>query len=206
MTAASGVERGIPTATGAGHNGGVSAERLTGQLLVATPLIEEGIFHRAVILVLHHDDEGAQGVVLNKPLLAEVEAVLPGWGRSTGGSSTLFQGGPVQLDSALGLARISVTRVPGVRPIVDGVGVVDLDADPAPIGRRVGAVRIFVGYAGWSAGQLEGELRTGSWYAVDADPWDVFSYEPERLWADVLRRQHGPLSWVAFLPEDPSVN
>ena len=87
-----------------------------------------------------------------------------------------------------------------------GVGLVDLDAVPALVASQVEAVRVFVGYAGWSPGQLEGELRTGSWYAVDARREDTFTLDPDALWAQVLRRQPGELSWVALLPEDPSIN
>jgi putative transcriptional regulator len=83
---------------------------------------------------------------------------------------------------------------------------VDLDAVPALVASQVEAVRVFVGYAGWSPGQLEGELRTGSWYAVDARREDTFTLDPDALWAQVLRRQPGELSWVALLPEDPSIN
>lgn len=189
-----------------GHNGRVSAERLTGRLLVATPLIDEGVFHRSVILVLQHGDDGAQGVVLNKPLTAEVDAILPGWGDHVSEPATLFQGGPVQLDSALGLVATSATAVSSVQELWPGVGLVDLDAVPALVASQVEAVRVFVGYAGWSPGQLEGELRTGSWYAVDARREDTFTLDPDALWAQVLRRQPGALSWVALLPEDPSIN
>jgi len=189
-----------------GHNGVVSADRLTGRLLVATPQIEEGIFHRSVVLVLQHDDGGAQGVVLNKPLGADIDAVLPGWGEHATEPDTLFQGGPVQLDSALGLVAVDGRAVDGVQQIFAGIGLVDLDAPPAAVAAKVAAVRIFVGYAGWSPGQLEGELRTGSWYAVSSRPEDAFSLDPEQLWASVLRRQPGQLAWLAFLPEDPSVN
>ena len=183
----------------------MSAEQLIGRLLVATPAIDEGIFRRSVILVLQHDEGGAQGVVLNKPLMADVDAVLPGWGDHVSEPATLFQGGPVQLDSALGLVSTRVTG-PDVQPLFGSVGLVDLDAVPAAVAEDVTAVRIFVGYAGWSPGQLEGELRSGSWYAVDSHEEDAFSLEPETLWADVMRRQQGRLSWVALLPEDPSVN
>lgn len=193
-------------AAGDGHNGAVSADRLSGRLLVATPQIEEGIFHRSVVLILQHDDGGAQGVVLNKGLMAEVDAVLPGWGDHVSDPATLFQGGPVQMDSALGLVATDGRHTVGVQQLFAGVGLVDLDSVPGAVAAEVRGVRIFVGYAGWTAGQLEGELRTGSWYAVDARPEDAFTLDPDELWATVLHRQGGRLAWVALLPEDPSVN
>ena len=88
------------------QNGSVTADRTTGRLLVSTPQLDDGLFHRSVILMLQHDDNGAQGVVLNKPLGAEVDSVLPGWGEHIASPQTLFQGGPVQLDSALGLVTV----------------------------------------------------------------------------------------------------
>lgn len=190
-----------------GQNGSVSAERTTGRLLVSTPAIESGVFHRCVILVLQHDDGGAQGVVINKPLEAEIEAVLPGWGEHVSAPYTLFHGGPVQVDSALCLVDLRDRAVPqGVERLFDGVGVADLDQDPHIVGSGVDHLRIFAGYAGWSAGQLEGELRTGSWYVVDARPDDAFTTDPADLWQGVLARQSGELAWVALLPDDPSIN
>ena len=81
-------------------------ERLTGRLLVATPQIEEGIFARSVVLVLDHSEAGAQGVILNRPLEADVDAVLPGWQELATAPPRVFHGGPVQTDSALGLVAV----------------------------------------------------------------------------------------------------
>lgn len=189
-----------------GHNGGMSADWLTGRLLVATPQIEEGIFHRSVVLILQHGADGAQGVVLNKPLEAEIDKVLPGWGEHVSVPQTLYQGGPVQVDSALGLVAIGSGTPTSVQKVFGRVGLVDLDAMPGLVAPELDGVRIFVGYAGWSPGQLETELAMGSWYAVDAATEDAFSRAPEDLWRAVLARQDGQLSWVALLPEDPSIN
>jgi putative transcriptional regulator len=67
-------------------------------------------------------------------------------------------------------------------------------------------MRIFAGYAGWSSGQLEGEIEAGGWYVVDAEARDPFSPEPDRLWRTVLRRQRGNLALVATFPDDPTMN
>lgn len=185
----------------------MSVELTTGRLLVSTPAIEDGVFHRSVVLVLQHDGDGAQGVVLNKPIGADVDAVLPGWGAQVGAPATLFQGGPVQLDSALCLVDLRDAAVPpGVQRLFGAVGIADLDGDPDVVGAEVSSVRIFAGYAGWSSGQLESELLRGSWFVVDAGPDDAFTPAPDQLWAAVLRRQGGQLSWVALMPDDPSVN
>ncbi|CCH72138.1 YqgE/AlgH family protein [Nostocoides australiense] len=182
-------------------------EDLTGRLLVATPEIEDGIFCRSVVLVLHHGTDGAQGVVLNKPLEAEVEAILPGWGAVATLPAMVFQGGPVQMDSALGL--VSLGDLPPadsrLRRLFGSIGLVDLDSDPQVISGQVCAVRIFAGYAGWSANQLEGEIVAGSWYVVEREPADAFAAGTD-LWRAVLARQPGPLAFVAAYPADPGLN
>lgn len=181
---------------------------LSGSLLVATPLITDGVFHRSVVLVLHHDDDGAQGVVLNQPLEADVDAVLPGWAEHASAPSRLFQGGPVQLDSALGVVAVpgDDTTPMGVRRMFRGVGLVDLDAPPVVVMPEVAGLRIFAGYAGWGAGQLEGEIASGSWYVVDAEARDAFTATPGTLWVEVLRRQPDAVAYVATYPDDPSMN
>jgi putative transcriptional regulator len=67
-------------------------------------------------------------------------------------------------------------------------------------------VRIFRGYAGWGPGQLEGEIESGAWLVLDAEPDDVFAAEPDELWRSVLRRQGGRLAWLASAPDDLSAN
>jgi putative transcriptional regulator len=70
----------------------------------------------------------------------------------------------------------------------------------------VSSLRIFAGYAGWGAGQLEAEIEEGAWYVVPAEPEDPFLHEPERLWATVLRRQGGQLAMLATMPPEPGLN
>lgn len=190
------------------QNGTVTADRTTGRLLVSTPQLDDGLFHRSVILMLQHDDNGAQGVVLNKPLGAEVDAVLPGWGEHIAAPQTLFQGGPVQVDSALGLVTVAGEDAlpPGSQRLFGSVAIIDLDTPPLLVMPEVGGLRIFAGYAGWSGGQLEGELRRGSWYVVDSVPDDLLTADPEHLWEQVLRRQRGELAFVALYPSDPELN
>ncbi|MFE5582961.1 YqgE/AlgH family protein [Kitasatospora sp. NPDC056531] len=182
----------------------------TGRLLVATPMLTDPNFARAVVLLLDHDAEGALGVVLNRPTPVEVGSVLDGWGRLVGQPAVVFQGGPVALDSALGLAVAPGepgTGDPlGWRRVHGAIGLVDLEAPPEVLAGELGSLRIFAGYAGWSPGQLEAELESGAWYLVDCEPGDISSPEPERLWRSVLRRQRGPLALLATYPDDPTLN
>lgn len=186
----------------------MSIKNATGRLLVATPQTRGQIFARSVVLVLQHDEEGAQGVVLNHPLQAPVSAVLPPWQDYVTDPPNVFQGGPVALDSALGLVTVPGDRREpmGVRLLFGGLGLVDLDVPPPVVMPGVAGLRIFAGYAGWSDGQLDQEIREGGWYVVDAESRDAFTPEPESLWFSVLRRQRGNLALVASLPEDPSMN
>jgi len=190
------------------ENGDVSMDNATGKLLVATPRTGGMIFQRSVVLVLQHDDDGAQGVVLNHPLHAPVSAVLPSWQEYVTDPPNVFQGGPVALDSALGLVTVPGDQKEpmGVRLLFGGIGLVDLDIPPLVVMPGVAGLRIFAGYAGWSEGQLEQEIRDGGWYVVESEARDAFTPEPETLWSTVLRRQRGNLALVASLPEDPTMN
>ncbi len=182
--------------------------KLTGQLLVATPSLRDPTFHRTVVLLLDHGDDGGLGVVLNRPLEVAVSAVLPPWQPHATAPAVLFQGGPVALDSALGLVGVpgDTREPPGVRRINGSVGLVDLDVEPADVVPELSGLRVFAGYAGWSTGQLEREVEEGSWYVVDSEPRDAFTDQPEQLWRTVLRRQPGDLALVAAFPEDPELN
>ncbi|MEO6143318.1 MAG: YqgE/AlgH family protein, partial [Dermatophilaceae bacterium] len=114
------------------ENAEVSIDYSTGKLLVATPQTGGDVFRRSVVLVLHHDQEGAQGVVLNHPLAAPVSSVLPPWHDYVTDPPAVFQGGPVALDSALGLVTVPGDHQEpmGVRLLFGGIGLVDLDIPP----------------------------------------------------------------------------
>ena len=193
---------------GLSENAVVSIDYSTGKLLVATPQTGGEVFRRSIVLVLHHDEEGAQGVVLNRPLAAPVSSVLPPWQDYVTDPPTVFQGGPVALDSALGLVTVPGDHQEpmGVRLLFGGIGLVDLDIPPLVVVPEVAGLRIFAGYAGWSGGQLEQEIRDGGWYVVESEARDAFTSEPETLWSTVLRRQRGHLAFVASFPEDPTMN
>jgi len=185
----------------------VSDDRLTGRLLVATPNLRDPNFERTVVLVLSHDEDGALGVVVNRPTGVPVTEILPSWQPVVTEPGVVFQGGPVSLDSALGLVAMADGTEPlGVRRVSGQVGVVDLDTPPEVVQPGVVAMRVFAGYAGWSTDQLESEIAEGSWYVVDAEPEDAFRDDAEVLWHAVLRRQAGPLALMATFPADPSLN
>ncbi|MFI7586737.1 YqgE/AlgH family protein [Spongisporangium articulatum] len=184
------------------------SRRLIGRLLVASPTLTDENFRRSVILMLEHSREGALGLIVNRPTELDVATVLPAWQPFTTAPGRLFRGGPVELDSALGLVAVPGHRPQpdGIRLLMGSVGLVDLDAAPEAIAANLAGLRIFAGYAGWSAGQLEEEIDEGAWFVVDSEPRDAFSDAPDRLWRDVLRRQRGRLAMVSSYPDDPSLN
>ena len=181
---------------------------LAGKLLVATPDLTDDLFARSVVLVLQHDDETAEGVILNRPLDTPVDDVLPGWQSGASAPQRVFQGGPVQLYSAIGIAGLPGDQEPppGIKRLFGAISLVDLDSPQEIIWPQVSALRIFAGYSGWSAEQLAGERARGGWYVVDAEIGDVFDEDPTTLWRRVLRRQGGSLGWASTYPVDPDLN
>ncbi|HLS45327.1 MAG TPA: YqgE/AlgH family protein [Ornithinicoccus sp.] len=182
---------------------------LTGKLLVATPMTGD-FFSRSVVLLLHHDEDGAMGITLNKPLEAEVSAVLPEWQPHVTDPGVLFQGGPVSMQTAMGLVSVpggeaAQTETLGVSMLFGGLALVDLDVPPPVVVPELAGLRIFVGYSGWTAGQLEGELIDGAWYVVEREPRDPFHASTD-LWRDVLVRQRNSLSLLANYTSDPEQN
>jgi putative transcriptional regulator len=184
-------------------------EDWSGRLLVAAPALTEPTFARTVILLLQHSPEdGALGVVLNRPSGTSVAEVLPAWTALTRDPALVFEGGPVQPQAAicLGRARPGGPASPAYAVLAGVLGTVDLDASPDELAATIEQVRIFAGYAGWSPAQLEGEVEEGSWWVLDALPGDAFSARPELLWGQVLRRQGAPLAFASLYPPDPTLN
>ncbi|WP_408637775.1 YqgE/AlgH family protein [Nocardia bovistercoris] len=175
-----------------------------GSLLVSATDLVEPTFRRTVVYVVEHNEGGSLGVVLNRPNDTPVTDVLPRWSEVAAAPRTLFVGGPVKRDAALCLGTLrvgaSITGVPGLRRVDGRVVLVDLDSDPHRVGQLVEGIRIFAGYAGWTFGQLEGELQNDDWIVVSALPTDPITPARSDLWAEVLRRQPLPLSLLATHP------
>ena len=180
----------------------------TGRLLVATPALEDPNFERAVVLILDHDEDGALGVVLNRISDLAVDEALSGWVDLVAAPPVVFGGGPVEPTAivALGRATANVPAETGLSPRLDRIRLVDLGDDPVLAAADLERVRVFAGYAGWGPGQLETEVDVGAWFTVDADPADVFTSDPDRLWHRVLRRQPDELALFSTFPADPSQN
>lgn len=178
-----------------------------GKLLIATPAIGDDNFEQSIIYMLHHDLDGALGVVINRPSELQVDELLPRWADLTTVPALIFSGGPVETNGFIGVARAvgpqpdDVVEVPGTNVVT-----VDLEGDPALTAAHTDRLRIFRGYAGWGAHQLDTELNAGSWFTVISDPGDLWSEAPGDLYEQVLRRQSGDMRWFANAPLDPKQN
>jgi putative transcriptional regulator len=183
-------------------------ELRAGMLLVATPALMDPNFADTVVLLLDVDDDGALGVVLNRPSMVPVADVLSGWGDVVVEPEVLFHGGPVSTEGALAVALLRTQDdVPvGFREVIGQLGLLDLDTPLELLDGSLEGLRIFAGYAGWASAQLVGEIDEGSWYVVPAQAPDVFRDDPAELWRDVLRRQPGELAWHSTRPVDPGLN
>lgn len=179
-----------------------------GMLLVATPELVDPNFTQTVVLLLDVDEDGALGVVLNRPSPVPVADVLEGWEDLVAEPEVLFLGGPVSTEAALAVARLREPEdVPvGFREVTGRLGLLDLDTPLELLTASLSGLRIFAGYAGWGAGQLEDEIAEGSWYVVAGQEPDVFRLDPDELRRDVLRRQPGRLAWHSTRPLAPELN
>ena len=188
---------------------GQAMRSLTGRLLVATPALRDPNFERTVVLLMAHEEGGALGLVLNRATEVPVAEVLNGWGPLARDPAVVFEGGPVRPEAAICLGRARPGAVPHPRSfqqLTGVIGTVDLSGDPKALRDTVEGVRVFAGYAGWGAGQLEAEIAAGAWFVFDALPGDPFVPQPDDLWPMVLRRQGGIMAAVAHFPPDPSMN
>jgi len=179
-----------------------------GCLLVAAPSLIDPNFADTVVLILDADENGALGVILNRPSPVPVLEVLGDWSDVVSEPDVLYRGGPVATDGALAVGRLSRDgdEPVGWRGVYDDVGIVDLDTPVELVDGTLSALRIFAGYAGWGAGQVEDEIEEGAWYVVPSELGDAFREDTTDLWRDVLRRQPGELAWVSTRPVDPNLN
>lgn len=182
-------------------------ESLAGRLLVASPDLIDPNFKRTVIYISNHSPEGAFGLVLNRPVEgSSVAEHLPAWAPFLSGPGIVFAGGPVEPESAFALVRAEDEPPESWAHVAGPIGLVPLDSDPEAFGHLLSGLRIFAGYAGWGAGQLDGEVDEKAWFVLDAEPDDIFWPEPESLYRRVLRRQRGKTAMYAYFPENPRQN
>ena len=180
-------------------------ESLTGQLLLASPTLRDPNFARTVVLIGVHSEEGAMGIVLNRPSALTVGEAVPQLEATLDEQEPVYIGGPVQPNSIVLLAEFLDPSPAGLL-VLGRIGFPAPDTDMEELTRATARGRVFAGYAGWSEGQLDAELDQGDWIVQPAQPQDVFCEEPEGLWSEVLTRKGGSYALIARMPTDPSVN
>lgn len=177
-------------------------DSLKGQLLIATAGLLDPNFHRTVVLIAEHSEEGAMGLVLNRPAEVAVADAAPQLESLVGPDEPVFVGGPVESQAVVVLAEFEEPEEAAALVLAD-VGFMPAETEVEPATRRA---RVFAGYAGWSAGQLEAELEENAWIVEPARPEDVFAALGEDVWSDVLRRKGGRFAVLSLMPPDPSLN
>jgi putative transcriptional regulator len=180
-------------------------DSLQGQLLVASPTLTDPNFARAVVAIANHDEDGALGVILNRPSETEVVEAVPELDGVVESDEVVFVGGPVQAASIVVLAEFE-DPAEAAFLVVGGIGLVSDRTGLERLATVTARRRVFAGYAGWGPGQLEAELEREDWIVEPALPEDVFSDEPIDLWGHVLDRKGGQFRLIARMPPDPSVN
>jgi putative transcriptional regulator len=179
---------------------------MRGALLVAAPALVDPNFQRTVVLVTEHTEEGAMGLVLNRPTETTVAEAAPELLALAGPDERVHHGGPVQPRAVVVLAEFSDPDA-AAHLVVGDIGFVAADADLEETGSETRRGRVYAGYAGWGPGQLESELEDEGWIVVPEPlPDELFSPGPDGLWHDVLERQGGHLALIARMPLDPSLN
>lgn len=179
-----------------------------GMLLLASAQLLDPHFVDTVVLLLDVNEDGALGVVLNRPSQILVADVLEGWTAECSEPEVLFHGGPVGTDAAIAVAwlRHPDDQPVGFRIVAGRLGMLDLDTPLELLDGSLSGLRIYAGYAGWGAQQLRNEIAGGDWYVVAGSEGDVFHTDPVDLRREVLRRQPGQLAWHTTRPADPDLN
>jgi putative transcriptional regulator len=165
-----------------------------GSLLVATPALADPNFAESVLLMVHHDDDGSIGILVNRPTNLDPASVFPDVPALARYQSNLYLGGPVGPTQLLLLLRAPAAgRVQGP-PLIDDVYV---SADPSVLDGYPEAsidatlVRLYAGHASWGPGQLEDEIARGDWHIVPGRAELVFTGEPLELWRQIGRASEG---------------
>src|SRR5437764_7038106 len=178
-------------------------DSLQGKLLVSSPALHDPNFRKTVVLIAHHDEEGAMGLILSRPSEVAAAEAVPALDGLPGATDPIFVGGPVQQEAFMVLADFLDVEE-AAAPIIGGLGFMPADSEPEDLSIR--RLRLFAGYSGWGVGQLEAELAESSWIVVDAEAEDAFADDPDELWRTVLHRKGGIFEQMLDMPFDPGLN
>ncbi|MFM2138479.1 MAG: hypothetical protein RJA57_786 [Bacteroidota bacterium] len=177
-----------------------------GILLIADPFLKDPNFLRSVVLLCEHKDEGSFGFVINRPHRHTLDRLVP---ECEGHPLPVYYGGPVQEDTLHFLHRCP-DAIPGGVEILKGVF---WGGDFETVVRQVREgtlsperIRFFIGYSGWSEGQLAGELDEKTWITVPAERDLIFHPAHDEIWKEALRSLGGEYEMMVNYPIDPQLN
>ena len=179
---------------------------LRGKLLLAGPMLKDPNFDRSVVLITEHSEDGAMGLILNRPADATVGDAVPDLTWVADADDPVYVGGPVAPNGVIVLAEWAD---PGQAVVLveDDLGFVPGDAeDPDTVAAAIRRARVYAGHAGWGPGQLEDELAEEAWIVETPRREELFSDDAEGLWSAVLRRMGREFALLSTMPPDPSLN
>jgi len=179
---------------------------LKGHLLLDSGQLRGSFFQRTVVLICQHDGEGAFGLVLNRNTGNKLSEVVVADVPELLKSNPLYLGGPVQPSALSFLHSDTFLGEANVMPNLNLGHSLDALVDIGESFSPAQKLRVFVGYAGWSPGQLEQEIQREAWIVHPASLDLVFDPNPELLWTSILREKGWRFRLLADAPEDPSVN
>lgn len=177
-----------------------------GKILISEPFLNDPNFKRTIILLTEHSEEGSIGFVLNKPTAYRIHEVIEEFPEF---DALVYYGGPVQLNTLQFIYK-GENIIDGSIEIVPGLywggsfeilrtAIENGTADPQNF-------RFFLGYSGWTDGQIDDELELNSWIVADTTIDNIFSVEPDKLWRDTLKGMGKKFAILASFPDNPSVN
>lgn len=177
-----------------------------GILLISDPFLQDPNFMRTVVFLCEHQAEGSFGFVLNRKYEATLDTLMPELEEP---EIPVYYGGPVQVDTIHFLHQYP-DEIPGGVEVMNGIywgGDFQLALDMIR-SRRINRqkIRFFIGYSGWSSGQLENELKEKAWLTVKATHQLVFHKNEEEIWKDSLRHLGGDYEMMINFPIDPQLN
>ena len=179
---------------------------LKGQLLLDSGQLRGSFFQRTVVLICQHDADGAFGLVLNRGTGSNVGDMIVADLPHTLKASPLYLGGPVQPSALSFLHTDTFLPEANVLPNLNLGHSLDELIELGEAFSTTRRIRMFAGYAGWSAGQLEEEVKRKAWVTHPASVDLVFDAKPEQLWQVILSQKGWRYRLLAQMPEDPSLN
>ena len=183
-----------------------TTKSLKGQFILDNGKLRGSFFHRTVILICQHDNEGAFGLILNRSTTSKIGDALVANIPDTLKAEPLYLGGPVQPQALSFLHNETYLPEANVMPNLNLGHSLDSLLDIAESYSATQRVKIFAGYAGWSPGQLDDEMKRDTWMTHPASLELIFHPKPGELWHLILREKGWKYKLISEAPEDPSWN